>query len=144
MAGRGGIGGIAGVICDCGPTPGGRAGIFDPAPNGAGIAGIGGAPGADCGPVPGGKLPGGIGPAPNGAGIPGKPGAAAVATSVAGFTCTKLRLFGKSSVSVPELRSRMSTGFGQPARELSELVTVISTRNEFVPAVYSKTLVSLP
>src|ERR1039458_548375 len=80
--------------------------------------------------MPGGKPPGGIG-------IPSGPGVAAMAASVADFRCTKLRLFGKSSVSAPELRSRMSTGFGQ-------LVEVISTRNDFVPAVYSKALVSLP
>src|ERR1039457_7157465 len=80
--------------------------------------------------MPGGKPPGDIG-------IPRGPGAVAVATSVADFTCTKLRLFGKSSVSAAELRSRMSTGLGQ-------LVAVISTRTEIVPTVYSKALVSLP
>ena len=50
---------------------------------------------------------------------------------------TKLRLFGNSSVSSRVLRSRMFTGFGQ-------LVAAISTRNEFVPTVYSKALVSGP
>ena len=59
-----------------------------------GMVGIDGATGADCGPMPGGKPPGGIG-------IPGIPGAPTVAVSVAGFTCTKLRLFGKSKVSAP-------------------------------------------
>src|SRR5476649_962613 len=72
-----------------------------------------------------------------GIGISGIPGTPAVAASVAGFTCTKLRLFGKSSVSAPESRSRMSTGLGQ-------LVEVISTRNEVIVAVYNKAFVSLP
>src|ERR1035441_5179017 len=76
------------------------------------------ATGADCGPMPGGNPPGGIG-------IPSGPGAIGVAASEVDFKCTKLRLFGKSSTSAPELRSRMSTGFGQ-------LVAVISTRNEVV------------
>src|ERR1039458_3276888 len=123
MTGREGIGGMAGVACGCGPTPGGNAGML-------GMVGIGGAAGAGCGPLPGGKPPGGIG-------IPGIPGAPPVAASVSGFKCTKLRLFGKSKVSVPELMSRMSTGLGQ-------LVAVISTRNEVVPTVYSNALVSLP
>ncbi len=123
MTGRGGIGGMTGAVCVCGPTPGGGAGIL-------GMVGIGGATGVDCGPMPGGNPPGGNG-------IPGIPGAPTLEASVADFRCTKLRLFGKSSVSVPELMSRMSTGFGQ-------LVAVISTRNEVVPTVYSKALVWLP
>src|ERR1017187_10028018 len=89
--GRGGIAGMAGEICVCGLMPGGSAGIF-------GMAGIGGATSADCGPMPGGKPPVGIG-------ISGTPGVGAVAAFVAGFKYTKLRLFGKSNVSSPELRS---------------------------------------
>ncbi len=97
-------------------------------PDGNGIGeGVGGASVPTCGPMPGGKPPGGMG-------IPGAP---TVVASDAGFTYTKLRLFGKSSVSAPVLRSRMSTGFGQ-------FVAVFSTRNESVPTVYSKALVSLP
>ncbi len=149
IVGRGGIVGMAGVACVCGPMPGGSAGIL-------GMVGIGWGAGSvtptldvgvGCGPMPGGKPLGGIGPAPNGAGIPGipgMPGGLIVAASVAGFKCTKLWLLGNSSVSVPQLRSRMSTGFGQPARDGSELVAVISSRNEVGPTVYSKTLVWLP
>src|SRR5271169_5073439 len=121
MLGIVGIPEAPGAAGDCRPIPGGSAGIFGiggiaGAPDGNGIGwGAGGATltsdvVAGCGPTPGGKPPGGIGPAPNGAGIPGMPGAPTVAISVDGFKCTKLRLFGKSSVSAPELMSRMSTG----------------------------------
>jgi hypothetical protein len=134
ILGIGGLDGIGGTLEPapaCGPTPGGMAGMFGiggipGAPDIFGIVGwegIGGMAGVvcDCGPMPGGSPPGGIG-------IPGIPGAPTEPISVAGFKCTKLRLFGKSSVIVPELMSRMSTGLGQ-------FVAVISTRIEFVPTV---------
>src|ERR1017187_3645165 len=118
---------------DCSPTPGGRfgmAGIGGGAgipgrfpglmPCGASRFGIAGKPaGGDCGPTPGGSP----------AGICGKPGGIMVDEfSVTGLRRTKLRLLGKSKVNPPELRSKMSTGFGQ-------LVAVISTRTKFVPTV---------
>jgi hypothetical protein len=86
---------------------------------GGGGFGIAGIPvGCGCGLTLGGRPPG----------IGGKPGGVAAEFSATGWRRTKLRLFGKSNVSSPELRSKMSTGFGQ-------LVAVISTRKKFVPAV---------
>jgi len=140
----GGIIGIAGMEgapgkvggCICGPTPDGnpdggagivaglgKAGIpgrfVGPMPCGGGRFGMVGAPGVcECGPTPGGSPPG----------ICGKPGGMGDEFSVTGFNRTKLRLLGKSKFSSPELRSRMSTGFGQ-------FVAVFSTRRKFVPTV---------
>ena len=103
---------------------GGGAGIpgrfVEPMPGDGGRFGIAGAPGGcdcDCGPTPGGSPPG----------IRGKPGDMDE-SSVTGLSRTKLRLFGKSKVNSPELRSSMFTEFGQ-------LVAVISTRKKFVPTV---------
>lgn len=125
--------GIAGPPgADCGPTPGGRFGMagidggagiprrfVGPIPCGVGGFGIAGKPaGGDCGPMPGGSP----------AGICGKPGGIWGEFSAAGLRRTKLRLLGKSRVNSPELRSRMSTGFGQ-------LVAVISTHKKFVLTV---------
>ena len=141
MAGMEGIPETPGPADGCGPTPGGSAGIFGITGR-RGMAGMAGPPGADCSPTPGGifgmagigggagKPAGGdCGPTPGGiAGMAGKPGGGADGFSTAGLSRTKLRLFGKSRVNSLELRSKMSTGFGQ-------LVAVISTRKKFVPTV---------
>lgn len=113
IAGGLGSGGIVG-----GPGIPGSAGKFvGPMPDGK-LFGIAGMPGGrDCGPTPGGSP----------AGICGKPGGVDK-FSATGFNRTKLRLCGKSKVSVPESRFKMSTGFGQ-------FVAIISTRRKFVPTV---------
>src|SRR5438128_1462468 len=119
-----GITGAPGMTPGWGPIPGGMFGT-------AGIAG--GAPGVPAA-IEGGILPLGEAPGLSTRCRPFmvvRPGAAPGSTAggepaAAFFNRTKLRLCGKSNVSSPELRSKISTGFGQ-------LVAATSARREFVP-----------